>query len=258
MELEKLIMNVKDNMCNLDKYENYYFSIELKLFEKSAASTKFQYEKNFVDKIQNMANYYGQDLEKYEEKISQLKQNYFQYFQKVKNVYDKLFLTCLNNYMNCFNEQKKCVAQILEHYCSYCETKNEEDFKLMNAYAQNKVNYTLIMEECRARLKWCISEFENDINDLYKDEENKIEVINDGNIFASIKKFLVNIFSGKQKFNSFLEKFEKDFNRDLDEKSFQKCMQVISVTGGIMKQVKSVKLQIDEKFKELTSKKEEA
>jgi len=116
MELEELIISVKDNMYNLDKYENYYFAIALRLFEKTSSDLEFKYENIFIDKIQSMAEYYGQDYKKNTEEISQLKVKYFQYFYKVKEMYNKLFLTCLKNFMNCFNEPNSFIVLIFAYF----------------------------------------------------------------------------------------------------------------------------------------------
>lgn len=252
MEFEQLITSVKENMNNLDKYEKYYFAVALQLFEKSSSELKEKYKSELINKINSMAQYYGQNVEEYNEQFNKIQEKYFIDFDKIKKLYDQLFLNCIKNFMNCFNEQKKCVEKILDNYSLYFENKNEDNYKMMHAYAQNKVNYSVILEECRTRVKSFISEFEKDIHEIYFDEENKIIDTNNENIFSSIIRTLLNKFYGKQKFKSYLDEYEKNFAIKLDDKSYKKSLQIISIIGEMNKKVANLKKQINAKFKEMT------
>ena len=141
---------------------------------------------------------------------------------------------------NAINNQKIAIANIvtLTEKLQKEKLTDEEIQKIQNtiiACAQKKLNYAVIVDECKARIKWCIENVQ-----IYED-----------NIFTKIKRIIFNKISGKSKFKRFLENYENEYIKDIKFKNSSKVLDVIYTLKGIMKQMEEVKEQISIKYKQM-------
>lgn len=79
-----------------------------------------------------------------------------------------------------------------------------------NACAQKKLNYAVIIDECKARIKWCIENVQADINEIFMNNIYQLQIYED-NIFTKIKRIIFNKILGKSKFKRFLENYENEY-----------------------------------------------
>ena len=156
---------------------------------------------------------------------------------------------------NAMNNQKIAIANIVTLTKRLQKEKNtdEEIQKMQNtilACAQKKLNYAVIIDECKARIKWCIENAQADINEVFVNNIYQLQIYED-NIFTKIKRIIFNKISGKSKFKRFLENYENEYIKDIKSKNSSKVLDVISTLKGIMKQMEEVKEQISIKYKQM-------
>lgn len=156
---------------------------------------------------------------------------------------------------NAINNQKIAIANIvtLTEKLQKEKLTDEEIQKIQNtiiACAQKKLNYAVIVDECKARIKWCIENVQADINEVFMNNIYKLQIYED-NIFTKIKRIIFNKISGKSKFKRFLENYENEYIKDIKFKNSSKVLDVIYTLKGIMKQMEEVKEQISIKYKQM-------
>ena len=156
---------------------------------------------------------------------------------------------------NAVDNQKIALANIvtLTEKLQKEKLTNEETQKIKNtiiACAQKKLNYAVIIEECKARIKWCIENVQADINEVFINNIYQLQIYED-NIFTKIKRIIFNRISGKSKFKRFLENYENEYITDIKLKNSSKILGVISTLKGVMKQMEEVKKQISMKYKQM-------
>lgn len=205
--------------------------------------------------FEQQSKFYNQKSEKYEYEIEKNINKYKEQLEKLINVYDNLYVNIFKIMQNAMNNQKIAIANIVTLTERLQKEKNtdEEIQKMQNtilACAQKKFNYAVIIDECKARIKWCIENVQADINEVFINNIYQLQIYED-NIFTKIKRIIFNKISGKSKFKRFLENYENEYIKDIKAKNSSKVLDIVSTLNGIMKQMEKVKEQISIKYKQM-------
>lgn len=156
---------------------------------------------------------------------------------------------------NAMNNQKIAIANIVTLTEKLQEKPNNDEEiqeikNMIMACAQKKLDYAVMIDECKARMKWCIENVQTDINEVFINNIYQLQIYED-DIFTKIKRMIFNKISGKSKFKRFLENYENEYIKDIKIKNTSKILDVISILKGIMKQMEKVKEQISVKYQKM-------
>lgn len=255
MDEIEIFEKLNENMQNLENVENEISMLQLAIYQKNIEKLKERKMNEIREVFEQQSIFYNQKSEKYEYEIEKNIYKYKEQLEKLINVYDNLYVNIFKIMQNAMNNQKIAIANIVTLTKRLQKEKNadEEIQKMQNtilACAQKKLNYAVIIDECKARIKWCIENAQADINEVFVNNIYQLQIYED-NIFTKIKRIIFNKISGKSKFKRFLENYENEYIKDIKSKNSSKVLDVISTLKGIMKQMEEVKEQISIKYKQM-------
>lgn len=251
----EIFEKLNENMQNLENVENEISMLQLAIYQKNIEKLKECKMNEIRDFFEQQSKFYNQKSEKYEYEIEKNINKYKEQLEKLINVYDNLYVNIFKIMQNAMNNQKIAIANIVTLTERLQKEKNtdEEIQKMQNtilACAQKKLNYAVIIDECKARIKWCIENVQEDINEVFINNIYQLQIYED-NIFTKIKRIIFNKISGKSKFKRFLENYENEYIKDIKAKNSSKILDIVSTLNGIMKQMEKVKAQISIKYKQM-------
>lgn len=255
MDEIQIFEKLNENMQNLENVENEISMLQLAIYQKSIEKLKDCKMNEIREFFEQQSRFYNQKSEKYEYEIEKNINKYKEQLEKLINAYDNVYVNVFRIMQNAVDNQKIALANIvtLTEKLQKEKLTNEETQKIKNtiiACAQKKLNYAVIIEECRARIKWCIENVQADINEVFINNIYQLQIYED-NIFTKIKRIIFNRISGKSKFKRFLENYENEYITDIKLKNSSKILGVISTLKGVMKQMEEVKKQISMKYKQM-------
>ena len=255
MDEIQIFEKLNENMQNLENVENEISMLQLAIYQKSIEKLKDCKMNEIREFFEQQSRFYNQKSEKYEYEIEKNINKYKEQLEKLINAYDNVYVNVFRIMQNAVDNQKIALANIvtLTEKLQKEKLTNEETQKIKNtiiACAQKKLNYAVIIEECKARIKWCIENVQADINEVFINNIYQLQIYED-NIFTKIKRIIFNRISGKSKFKRFLENYENEYITDIKLKNSSKILGVISTLKGVMKQMEEVKKQISMKYKQM-------
>lgn len=255
MDEIQIFEKLNENMQNLENVENEISMLQLAIYQKSIEKLKDCKMNEIREFFEQQSRFYNQKSEKYEYEIEKNINKYKEQLEKLINAYDNVYVNVFRIMQNAVDNQKIALANIvtLTEKLQKEKLTNEETQKIKNtiiACAQKKLNYAVIIEECKARIKWCIENVQADINEVFINNIYQLQICED-NIFTKIKRIIFNKISGKSKFKRFLENYENEYIKDIKSKNTSKVLDIISTLKGIMKQMEEVKKQISIKYKQM-------
>lgn len=255
MDEIQIFEKLNENMQNLENVENEISMLQLAIYQKNIEKLKDCKMNEIREFFEQQSRFYNQKSEKYEYEIEKNINKYKEQLEKLINVYDNLYVNIFKIMQNAINNQKIAIANIvtLTERLQKEKLTDEEIQKIKNtiiACAQKKLNYAVIIDECKARIKWCIENVQADINEVFMNNIYQLQIYED-NIFTKVKRIIFNKISGKSKFKRFLENYENEYIKDIKSKNSSKVLDVISTLKGIMKQMEEVKEQISIKYKQM-------
>lgn len=255
MEKNQIFEKLNENLYDLENVENEISMVELAIYQKSIEELENLKLKELREFFEQQARFYNQKSEKYKDEIDKNIEKYKSQIEKLVNVYDNLHVKVFKIMQNAMDNQKIAIANIvtLTGRLQDEELSDEEIKRIQNniiACAQKKLNYAVIIDECKARIKWCIENVQKDINEVFKNNIYQLQIYED-NIFTKIRRMIFNKISGRSKFKRFLQNYENEYIKDIKSKNNLKVLDVVSTLRGIMKQMEEVKKQISIKYQQM-------
>lgn len=254
MEKNQVFEKLNENLYHLENVENEISMVELAIYQKSIEELKNLKLNEIRELFEQQARFYNQKSEKYKYEIDKNIHKYKNQIEKLINVYDNLYVNVFKIMQSAINNQKIAIANIvtLTERLQNEEDQDEEIEKIRSniiACAEKKLNYAIIIDECKARIKWCIKNAENDINEIFVNNIYKLQIC-DKNIVNKIRRRFLNIILGKSSYKKFIENYEIKHLRDIKLKNNAKIFDISSTIKGFIKQMKETKKQISIKYKE--------
>lgn len=251
MEKNQTLERLNKNLNALNDIDNEIAMIELAIYQKSLKSLKNKKVNEVKEVFKQKAEFYNQKVEKYDIEINDYIKRIQLEMDKLINSYDNLYANTFKIMANAMNEQKNAIANIVTlTEMLHKENSNEEKIRnTITACAEEKLNYAVIIDECKARINWCTNEALNAVNEIFQNDTNKLQIY-DENIFNKIKRNLVNIFVGKSSYKKFVEDYEAEYLKNIKLKIDSKILDVTATLSGIIKQMEETKKQILVKYKE--------
>lgn len=255
MDEIQIFEKLNENMQNLENVENEISMLQLAIYQKNTEKLKECKLNEIRGFFEQQSRFYNQKSEKYEVEIEKNINKYKEQLEKLIHVYDNLYINIFKIMQNAMNNQKIAIANIVTLTEKLKEkTHNDEEIQeiknMIMACAQKKLDYAVMIDECKARMKWCIENVQTDINEVFINNIYQLQIYED-DIFTKIKRMIFNKISGKSKFKRFLENYENEYIKDIKIKNTSKILDVISILKGIMKQMEKVKEQISVKYQKM-------
>ena len=255
MDEIQIFEKLNENMQNLENVENEISMLQLAIYQKNIEKLKECKLNEIREFFEQQLRFYNQKSEKYEVEIEKNINKYKEQLEKLIYVYDNLYINIFKIMQNAMNNQKIAIANIVTLTEKLKEkTHNDEEIQeiknMIMACAQKKLDYAVMIEECKARMEWCIENVQTDINEVFINNIYQLQIYED-DIFTKIKRMIFNKISGKSKFKRFLENYENEYIKDIKIKNTSKILDVISILKGIMKQMEKVKEQISVKYQKM-------
>lgn len=252
MDEIQIFEKLNENMQKLEIVENEISMLQLAIYQKSIEKIRECKMNEIRAFFEQQSKLHNQKSEKYEYEIEK---NINKYKEQLIRVYDNLYVNVFKIMQSAINNQKIAIANIvtLKEKLKKEETDEEEVQNIRNtiiACAQKKLNYAVIIDECKERVKWCIENVQADINEVFANNLYQLQIYKD-NIFIKIKKIIFNKISGKSKFKRFLDNYENEYIKDIKVKNTERVLDVISTLKGITKQMEDVNEQISIKYKQM-------
>lgn len=254
MDENQIFEKLNKNLYNLDNVENEISMIKLAMYQKNLKDLKATKINELREFFEQKAKFYNQKIEKYNYEINNNIENYQIQIDKLINAYNNLYLNLFKIMANAINNQKITIANIvtLTEKLKKEDIKNEEIQRIRStiiACAEKKLNYAVIIDECNARLKWCIENAINNINEIFKNSIYQLQIY-DENIFNKLKRSFYNIIFGKSSYKKFIDNYKSECLKNITHKNNAKILDIVSTMKGIIKQMEETKKQISLKYEE--------
>lgn len=257
MDKIQIFEKLNENIQNLEIVDNEISMLQLAIYQKNVENLKERKINEIREFFEQQLKFYNQKSEKYEIEIENNISKYKEQLERLINVYDDLYVNVFKMMQNATDNQKIAMANIvtLTEKLHNEKLTDEEMQKVKNAIlacAQKKLNYAVIIDECKARLKWCIDNVQIDINEVFVSNLHQLQLYED-NIFSKIIRTISNKISGKTKFKNFLKNYEGEYVKNIKSKNNIKVLNTAATLKGIIKQMKEVKEAILINYKQMMS-----
>ena len=254
MEENQIFEKLNENLYDIENVENEISMIELAIYQKIIEELEEKKINEIREFFEQKARFYNQKIEKYNYEVNNNIKKYEIQIKKIINTYDNLYVNVFKIMEEAINNQKIAIANIvtLTEKLKKEDLKDEEKKEIKNniiACAEKKLNYAVIIDECKARIKWCIQNAQNDINEIFKNNIYQLQIY-DENIVNKIRRSVYNIIFGKSNYKKFLVNYETEYLKDIKLKNNAKILDITSTIKGIKKQIEETKKQISMKYKE--------
>lgn len=243
----KTISNLKENIGELNNTEKEASIVELELFQRTANRVTKKKVGLFKQFLFDETEYYKQNLNKYSHEIKKDVEEYAEMLQRIVSSYETIFVNAFEVRQKARNNQKICVSNItlLEKNKEEAGTEKERTkiLKKQMKFAQKKINYTVLINECTSRILWCITHMEEDILAIYNgDSVSLVNLTSKSKFITKLKIF----FQGKSLFKQFLHELHHETLPRMKLETVQKENQVSVILAGFLEQVKDINKQIKE------------
>ncbi len=255
MEENHIYEKLNENLLNLENVENEISMIELAIYQKSLDDLKNRKIKELKELFEQKANFYNQKTEKFNTKINKNIEEYELQIDRIINAYDSLYIRVFKIMENALDNQRIAVANIVtltEQRKSEEPNNMENTRKTIIACAEKKLNYGVIIDECKARREWCIEEAIKNIEEIFKNNIYQLQVYDDS-ILNKIKRNLINLFRGKSNYKRFLDSYESNCLNEIKKNNNGKILEIAATINGVEKQMEITKNQISIKYSERIS-----
>lgn len=255
MEENQIFQSLNENVYNLENIEKQISMVELAIYQKIIEEIKDRKLKEAKMFLEQQAAMYNQKSEKFQKQINKNVEKIKEQIDKLVRIYDNLYLSIFKIMQSAINNQKIAIANIVTlTEALKKETITKEETKRIQknilACAQKKINYSVIIDECKARIKWCTESVQIDLNEVFINNIYQLQIYKES-IISRIRKIIYNKISGKNRFKNFLLNYEKEYMRSVKQKNNLRIMEISATMRGIMIQMKKTKEQISRMYQEM-------
>ena len=255
MESKDLLYDgLVNNTKTLHELEKDIYMVELAIYKKSLDSLKEKKCDELDNYLKNHIRLFKQNESNYDKEIKAIKEKYNFEINRFLQAYSDFYIQVFKLMADASNEQKYTITHLLNIKNSVLESNGtvkdgEEIRKELIAIAEKKLNYTIIIEECRARIKWLIEKSQNDFEQLFSIADLDIEKY-DKTFSSKIRTIFSNLFFGKNNCKKFIYEFNTSYLKKLKSNTKKNIIELFIVLDGVQKQVKMANEQIAKKYNE--------
>ena len=252
MDKENILKKLSENIQNIEEIDNQIAMVGLAIYQKNIEKIKSQKIQEIRNFFNENAKRYNQKSENFSDKIDNCVKEYSERIDCLIESYDNMYLNVFKIMQNALDMQKISIANIVTLLNAGDSEEIKEKVKnSILAYAEQKLNYSIVVQECAARSEWCIENVKKDIEEVFivKEETKQLQMYNK-NIINKITEKISNIFLGKSKYKKFLENYENEFLNKIDEKNKIKIIDTINTMKGVINQMAILNRDISVRFEE--------
>lgn len=243
--MEELYDKLNKNINELSSIENEISSINLEIYQREISNLKEDKIKELRQYLSNQAKIYKQKEQRFLSVIEENINIYEQQINKIIAAYDMLYIKVFSFMQNARNNQKIALANIV----TVTSSDNIENNNLAIACVQKKINYSVIIDECKARLEWCLENIKKDINELFIIKTDKMIVYKE-NFWNKFMNIIINKLHGKSIFLNVLSNFKNIELKKIENSINVKILDIGAVLAGVTKQMNIAKNQIAIQYEE--------
>lgn len=254
MDKIQILKELDENVKNMEKINDELSMLNFAIYQKGAEKLKEEKIQNMKNFFNNEAKRYSLNSDKFKDEIQLNVNKYEEQINKLITAYDDMYLNVFKIMQGAINNQKIAIANIVTEIDK--RDNNEDIDKAENinniiiACVQKKLNYAVIIDECYARLNWCIDELQKDLNEIFINNTVQLQVYNE-NVVVKLRNIIVNKIFGKGKYKKFLLNYENEYLTHIKEKNNLKIMNIVATSIGVSKQMENVTEQILQNYNQM-------
>lgn len=254
MDKIQILKELDENVKNMEKINDELSMLNFAIYQKGAEKLKEEKIQNMKNFFNNEAKRYSLNSDKFKDEIQLNVNKYEEQINKLITAYDDMYLNVFKIMQGAINNQKIAIANIVTEIDK--RDNNEDIDKAENinniiiACVQKKLNYAVIIDECYARLNWCIDELQKDLNEIFINNTVQLQAYNE-NVVVKLRNIIVNKIFGKGKYKKFLLNYENEYLTHIKEKNNLKIMNIVATSIGVSKQMENVTEQILQNYNQM-------
>lgn len=254
MDKIQILKELDENVKNMEKINDELSMLNFAIYQKGAEKLKEEKIQNIKNFFNNEAKRYSLNSDKFKDEIQLNVNKYEEQINKLITAYDDMYLNVFKIMQGAINNQKIAIANIVTEIDK--RDNNEDINKAENinniiiACVQKKLNYAVIIDECYARLNWCIDELQKDLNEIFINNTVQLQAYNE-NVVVKLRNIIVNKIFGKGKYKKFLLNYENEYLTHIKEKNNLKIMNIVATSIGVSKQMENVTEQILQNYNQM-------
>lgn len=254
MDKIQILKELDENVKNMEKINDELSMLNFAIYQKGAEKLKEEKIQNIKNFFNNEAKRYSLNSDKFKDEIQLNVNKYEEQINKLITAYDDMYLNVFKIMQGAINNQKIAIANIV---IEIDKRDNNEDINkaeninnIIIACVQKKLNYAVIIDECYARLNWCIDELQKDLNEIFINNTVQLQAYNE-NVVVKLRNIIVNKIFGKGKYKKFLLNYENEYLTHIKEKNNLKIMNIVATSIGVSKQMENVTEQILQNYNQM-------
>lgn len=252
MGVDEIIAKLNKNINDLTVAQADSGMLKVTIFQKELDQLKEQKLAYLNKMIQKELVTHDQKDFDFKDEINKVREEYMFQIEKLENVYAKLYIDVYKILENAIENQNLAIANIVSleqrmNENNYSENELKGMKIIQRANVQKKQNYNVMIKECRARLDWCHAEVIKEINRIFEEKKEQVELVEvKYNIIQKIIRSITNTIHGRNRFINFLNRFEDETLVSLKSQVDEKVYEVSATITGVIKQMKKCKQKISE------------
>lgn len=258
MEKKEILLELEKNIKQHREVEEKRSMIMLAIYKKRIEQIKKKKIKELRKYFENQIDYYEQEIFDFQEDITAIVKKYTEQIEELVEAYNYLYINTYKSAQQAINNQIITIGSIVtlwnkkENAKEKSKEEEEWNTKLV-ALAQKKVNFSVIIEECNERLRWCIESAQEDIDTIFENKFFQLQIYKEG-FWEKLRRKIINKFGGKKRIAREIQKYNEETLKKISDNNSTKVVAVFAIAEGIMKQIKNVEEQIEKQYKEMLEK----
>jgi len=184
-----------ESLKKLSDLENSRFVLTIALFDKKVQAMKERkIESIKSDLYSKIYDVKGSRKKALEGEVDTIINEYNTVIDNVIGVYYEQLMRLEEYLQKAEEDQKYTINDLLKAYIEYKNDPSEENKNKISAFAQKKVNYDVIINECEERIELSIEEAESVIDSLVEEKTTKIATVSKENFVTRFFKIVKTFF----------------------------------------------------------------
>lgn len=252
MEKNELLLELEKSIKQYREIEEKSSMIMLAIYQKKIEQMRKKKIKELKKYFENQVEYYEQEIFEFQEEIALIVKKYTEQIEELVEAYNYLYVNTYKSAQKAINNQIIAIGNIVTVWNQKEKDEEEWNSRIM-ALLQKKVNFSVIIEECKERLKWCIESAEEDINTIFENKFFQLQIYKEG-FWEKLRRKIVNKFGGKKRITREIQKYQDETLKKISDNNSIKVVTIFAIAEGIMRQIKNVEEQIDQQYEEAMEK----
>ena len=243
-------LELLEKLEKINDLEKQKMKIITEIYEKSVDEIVQKKLLNLSINFDKQAEFYNQDLRKYNDILNELTKRYKNQIQQVVEQYNGLYLNVQMELVEAECNQKINMTNLKKSIDSRNKKATDINNRRIEACLQKKSDYNEIITDCENQLEKCIKEVTKELDLLFSDKAYQISVKERNNSNSFINR-LKNKFLGANKFKMYVIEPQKIEIEMMDNKLPDVKNQIYEKTLKVITKIQQEKNEANEVFEQL-------